>query len=385
MQDLQARCDRRSISGRAAAAPSRPRRSLLLFALLIVAARTDAATYCAATVGELQGALSAAAASIDYDEIRLVRGTYANPQTFVYQSGNNGWIFLGGGWEAGCTARTYDASVTVLDGGGTHQVLQMLFTVIGPAPFAPRLSVENLTVQNGAGPGFTRGGGISLSSFATAPAQAELWLENVIVRNSSGYFAGGADLYAERGMLRVSNSLFVDNSAPTSALGHLAMTVNATEAGNGQGVIIVNSTFVNGTCASQGGRGCGIGLNLPAGIRADVLNSVFSNNITSDINIEGGGTSGGTAFIDSSLVGGITGNLAPTITRAVTGPPGFVDAAAGNFRPRNDSPLLNRGLGVPNFYGYNNFDLDGGARVRSGVLDVGAYENQAFVFANGFE
>lgn len=103
------------------------------------------------------------------------------------------------------------------------------------------------------------------------------------------------------------------------------------------------------------------------------------------INIEGGGTSGGTAFIDSSLVGGITGNLAPTTTRAVTGPPGFVDAAAGNFRPRNDLPLLNRGLGVPNFYGYNNFDLDGGARVRTGVLDVGAYENLAFVFANGFE
>lgn len=359
---------------------------LVLYALLLLAgARAHAATYCVATVDELEDALFAAAESVDYDEIRLVRGTYANAFTFSYASYNSGWVFLGGGWEPGCTARIYEASATVLDGGGTHQVLRLSYLQTGPVAFAPRLAVENLEVRNGVASGFLRGGGISLQSFADAPAQAELWLENVIVRNCSGYFAGGADLYADRGMLRVSNSLFVDNDAPTSAFGHLAMTVNATEAGNGQGAIVVNSTFVNGTCASQGGRGCGISLNLPTGLRGDVLNSVFANNVTADVTIEAGGTSGGAAFIDSSMVPAVNGNIAPTITLPIAGTPGFVDAAAGDFRLRNDSPLIDRGLGVPAYYGYNFFDLDGRNRVRNGVPDVGAYENQVFVFADGFE
>jgi len=357
----------------------------LLLALLFGVAKAHAETYCAASVGEFQNALSAAAATIDYDEIRLVRGTYANPNTFVYGSANRGWMFIGGGWEPGCTARVYDASATVLDGGGTHQVLQMAYTVTGSTAFAPRFTVDNLTVQNGLGSGFVRGGGISMASFAAAPAQAELFIDNVIVRNSSGYFAGGVDLYAERGLARVVNSLFVGNSAPTSAFGHLSITINGSEAGNGQCTIIANSTFVDGTCASSGGRGCGIGVSASNGLRVDVLNSVFANNVTSDINIETYGTAAGTAFVDSSLVGTTGGTITPTITRAITGPPGFVDAAAGNFRLRNDSPLLNRGLGVPAFYGYNSFDLDGAQRVRNGVLDVGAFENQPFVFANGFE
>lgn len=357
-----------------------------LTGVALVASRAEAATYCAASVAELQNALSAAAATIDYDEVRLVRGTYSNPNPFVYNSANAGWIFLGGGWNPGCTARSLDASTTVLDGGGTHQVLQLAYTVQGPAASAPRLSVYNLTVRNGAGQGFVRGGGIAMASFAEAPAQAELFLDNVIVRDSSGYFAGGVDLYARRGLLRVSNSLFADNSAPTSALAHLALTVNGTEAANGQAIIVVNSTFVNGTCAASGGRGCGIGFILDTGLRADILNSAFANNAVSDINSEKPiGTTGGSVFVDSSLVNATSGNLAPVFTRPVAGSPGFVDAAAGDFRPRDDSPLLNRGLGVPNFYGYESYDLDGNQRVRNGVLDVGAYENQAFVFANGFE
>lgn len=362
------------------------RRALLVAALALSAAQAGAATYCAASVTELQNALSAAAASIDYDEIRLVRGTYANPSTFVYGSNNPGWIFLGGGWEPGCAARTLDATLTVLDGGGTHQVLQMAYTVQGAAALAPRLAVENVTVQNGVASGFVRGGGISMASFADAPAQAELWVENVIVRNSSGYFAGGVDMYAVRGMARVVNSLFVGNSAPTSAFGHLAITVNATEAGNGQVAIVANDTFVDGTCAGSGGRGCGIYIGLPNGTRGDVLNSVFANNAIADIGVEKpNGTAGGALFVDSTLATTFGGNVTPTIVRPIAGAPGFVDAAGGNYRLRNDSRLLNRGLGTPFFYGYNGYDLDGGLRVRGPALDVGAYENQIALLVDGFE
>ena len=62
-----------------------------LAGIALVASRAEAATYCAASVAELQNALSAAAATIDYDEVRLVRGTYANPGPFIYGSANAGW------------------------------------------------------------------------------------------------------------------------------------------------------------------------------------------------------------------------------------------------------------------------------------------------------
>ena len=344
---------------------------------------TVAAMYCVNNPTELQSALSAAAASSTDDEVRLVRGFYGPAQTLVYNSPNPGWIFVLGGYDVGCSGRSGDARTTVLDGGLARQVLQMTFNPPGATAQGPRIGVDNFTVQNGVGSGFVRGGGIALASYGTA--QAELWVDNLIVRNNSGYFGGGADLYAVRGLVRVANSLFVGNAAPTSAFGHLSTVVSNTDVGNGTGVIIANSTFVNGNCASQGGRGCGIGLALPTGIRADVINSVFWNNAISDLTIENGLTAGGSAFIDYSVVGGITGNLAPTISNPISADPGFVDAAGGDFHLRDSSALINRGLGAPPFYSFNGFDIDGNVRIRSATLDLGAYENQNVVFGNSFE
>ena len=342
-----------------------------------------AAVYCVNNPTELQSALSAAAASSSDDEVRLVRGVYGPAQTLVYNSQNPGWVFVLGGYDVGCGGRSGDARTTVLDGGLARQVLQMTFNPPGATAQGPRIGVDNFTVQNGVAAGFTRGGGIALASYGTA--QAELWVDNLIVRNNSGYFSGGINLYTERGLIRVANSLFDGNTAPSSAFGHLATVVNHTEAVNGTGVIIANSTFVNGSCAGQDGRGCGIGLSLPTGIRADVINSLFSNNAISDVNIENGLTTGGSASIDYSLVGAITGNLAPIITNPVSGDPGFVDAVGGDFHLRDNSALINRGLGVPPYYAFNSFDIDGNPRVRSAALDVGAYENQNMMFGNGFE
>jgi hypothetical protein len=354
---------------------------LLASAALAPAGAPLAAQYCAGSAAELQDALTAAAASTADDEVRVVRGFYGPAQPFNYTSTNAGWAFVLGGYDPGCAGRSLDARTTVLDGGLARQVLVMNFFPPGPTSSGPRYGVDNLTIQNGLGTGFTRGGGLAMSSPVTGSGQTEFWLDNLIVRNSSGYFGGGADLYAIRGLIRVANSLFDGNMAPTSAFGHLDAFVTTTEAGNGTGVIVLNSTFVNGTCLGNGGRGCGIGLNLPVGIRGDVVNCVFSNNTGSDVNIE----SGGSAFINYSSVSGFSGNVVPTVTNPVLGGPGFIDAPGGNFRPRDNSVLLNRGLGLPPFYASNGFDLDGNLRVRSGIPDVGAYENQGVLLINGFE
>jgi hypothetical protein len=364
------------------------KRSILLTLLIAGLAQTAnlwAVVHCVSTAVELQTALTAAAASGNDDEIRLVRGTYVPAQTLTYITTNPGWMFILGGYDVGCAGSpSLDARTTVLDGQGARRILLISFQP-GSDVNAPRLGINNLTVQNGVASEFGPGGGIAIESVNSGTGQTEVWLDNLIVRNNSGYFAGGINVYVSDGLVRVVNSLFYANTAPTSAFGHLAVSVAGSEAANGQGVIIANSTFVRGNCASQGGRGCGIGLLIHTGIRADILNSVFDNNVTGDVNIENGGTAGGSTFIDYSRASGFTGNIAPQVTHSIVDAPRFVDPAGGNFRLRNDSRLINRGLGAPPFYSFNGYDLDGNLRVRSGILDLGAYENQVTVFANGFE
>ncbi len=363
-----------------------------LLALVLPGPAVRAATYCVTTSAELQSALTAAAASPADDEVRVRQGVYVTfTATFTYTSQNPGWFFITGGWvEANgntCGAQVRNAASTVLTGSGQRQVLQINYLAASPPANGPRIGVDNLSIRDGLGVDFVRGGGLSIVS--TVDAYTELWVDNVIVAGSSGYFGGGANLYVARGLIRVANSLFTGNTAPTSAFGHLAAVVVATDVPSGDGIVIANSTFGHGTCMGQGGRGCGIGLNVAAGVRATVVNSLFTANAISDVNIEGGGGAlgTGTASANYSLIGTVTGTVPLTQTNALTGDPRFVDVANQDYRLRDDSPFINRGLGTLPVYGFQPSDIAGNLRVRFGALDPGAYENQTwdFLFANGFQ
>jgi hypothetical protein len=371
-------------------------RIAVMVGFLVGAASARATTYCVSNSTELQAALTAAAASTSDDEIRLRQGIYTPQQTFVYNSPNSGWAFLTGGWitanNDNCGQQVWNAAATILDGAGQHQVLQMLFTPPGAINSGPRYGVWNLSIRSGVGnlAQFQRGGGLQMQS--TADVQVEFWLDNVIVANNSGYFGGGADFYARRGLIRVANSVFTNNSAPNSAFGHFSAVVLTGDGPNG--VLIVNSTFANGQCAGQGGRGCGIGATLggpfSGAMRMDIINSLFFNNAVSDVNIEGAAVTGfgnGVAFANYSLVGTLTGNLPLTATNPLSGDPRFVDAPNQDLRLRDDSPMINRGLGTVPIYSYFGSDLTGAPRLRFSALDPGAYENQTwdFIFRNGFQ
>ena len=358
----------------------------------LTASTSQAATYCVTNVSELQAALTAAAASPADDEIKVRQGIYAVNQQLVYNSTNPGWAFITGGWfqvdQNNCAQQNRVAANTVLTGSGVHQVLAMIFNPPGTVSMGPRFGVQNLSIRDGYGDSatFQRGGGLAMASYADI--QAELWLDNVIVANNSGYFGGGADLYVRRGLIRIANSLFADNSAPTSAFGHFSAISLSGDGANG--VLIVNSTFANGQCAGNGTRGCGIGATLGGGIRMDIINSLFFNNPISDVNIEGaasGGFGNGAAFADYSRVAVTSGNLPLSASNALNGDPRFVDAPNQDFRLRDDSPFLNQGLGIVPIYGYLGQDLTGSLRNRFGALDAGAYENQTwdFIFASGFQ
>ncbi|MEO8959159.1 MAG: hypothetical protein ABI304_09460 [Rudaea sp.] len=368
--------------------------SLLLCGAMVLGATSPsiAATYCVTNVNELQAALSAAASSPADDEIKIQQGIYAASQQLIYNSPNPGWVFLTGGWiqvgASNCAEQVKSASNTILTGSGVHQVLAMFFNPPGSVPFGPRYGVQNLSIRDGFGDSttFQRGGGLQM--FSNIDVQVEFWLDNVIVANNSGYFGGGADLYVRRGLIRVVNSLFVDNSAPTSAFGHFSAIALTGDGPNG--VVIANSTLANGQCAGSGGRGCGIGVTLGGGIRMDIVNSLFFNNTVSDVNIEGGASGGfgnGTGYANFSRIGAVSGTIALSATNALVGDPRFVDASNQNFQLRDDSPFINRGLGTIPVYGYAGYDLSASLRTRFGTLDPGAYENQTwdFIFANGFQ
>jgi hypothetical protein len=360
---------------------------LLIAALPVSSAR--AATYCVGTAAEFQQALTAAAASAVDDDIRLKPGVYTYFQPFLYQSSTPHWVCISGGWSElngnACGQQIADAGATVLDGDNLRQILLMTFNPPANTTQLMRQWIHNLTFRNGRASGFARGGGLNMSANNVA---TEYWIDNVIFHGNSGYFAGAADFYLPRGLLRVVNSLFYDNAAPTSAFAHFSVTL--LEGETPFDVIVAYSTFVDGACPGSGGRGCGIGASLGATVRMDILNSLFWGNGISDMNVEGLTAAGfgvGTVFYDYSRVPITSGTITPSVTNALGDDPRFVDPNANDWRLQDDSPFIDRGLAPLPLYGQLSRDIANQPRVRFAAQDAGAFENQTRtkVFGDGFE
>lgn len=362
--------------------------------LAITATPAAGATFCVGTAAELRAALQSAQGPGD-DEIRIRAGTYAVDATLVYNNTQPGWLVVAGGYsEAGglpCGARTTNAGATVLDGQGQRQIMILAHQPPAGTTAGVRIYVENLTFANGVGSGFQRGGGLN-AFLQPASAINELWLENLVFRNNSGYFAGGLDASVANGMIRLVNSLFDLNSAPDTVFGHAALGLTASPPAYGRGIVVANSTFARGRCLGNTGgpRGCGLSIFTGAGVDSAIVNSVFFDNPIADLTTQIVSPNGNErVVVRDSLLPVDIGNLPRTIERPLGGDPRFVDPAAGDFALREDSPLLNRGvLPLPGVYPqFNGFDVAGGLRNRFGAIDVGALELQALdpVFRDGFE
>lgn len=362
--------------------------------LLLAGSTASAGTFCVGTVAELRSALQSAQAAGD-DEIRIRAGTYLVDATLVYNSTQPGWLVLGGGYaDAGgvpCNTRSPNAGTTVLDGQGQRQIMILAHQPPAGTTSGMRMYVENLTFANGVGSGFQRGGGLN-AFLLPASAVNELWLENLVFRGNSGYFAGGLDASVANGMIRVVNSLFDANNAPDSVFAHAALGLSASPAAYGSGIVVANSTFARGRCLGNTGgpRGCGISIFTGTGIQSAIVNTVFHDNPIADLTTQVSAPNGSERVaVTDTLMPVDIGNLPRSIERPVSGDPRFTDVAAGDFRPRDDSPLLNRGvLPLPGAYPqFNGFDIAGGLRNRLGAIDVGAIEVQNLdpVFRDGFE
>lgn len=330
--------DRRGRTPRAAAA--------LLAALSAFAALpgiAQAATFCVGTASELQAALNTAAGNGEHDTIRLRRGTYlgsSGPIAFTYTSSENFSLTLEGGWfgltPGGCNLRLDDAEDTVLDSGGNRSVLRLIAGVNSGASF----TVRNLTIRNGRGSsGGTDFGGLQVLGL---PLLGDITIDRVVFRDNHSDSIGGGLRAQTLGVLRVVNSLFDRNSCNAY---YCAADLSASAFAGGAGqprLLFIGNTVVRTACA---GANCGLGqVNIQTGTDFPsqylVGNSVFALNTGVDMVFQ---TATGTLRNSrwDSRVGtpqSMLSNLAPGAAA------GFVDAAAGDFRLRQESALVDAGF-----------------------------------------
>lgn len=89
-----------------------------------------------------------------------------------------------------------------------------------------------------------------------------------------------------------------------------------------------------------------------------------------------------TAFANCCFAPALTSSVAVSLsTNHITDDPQFADPLSGNYRVSPYSPCLN--TGATQRWMTNAVDLDGGRRIRYGIVDMGAYErfNQGAVYS----
>lgn len=330
----------------------------LMVALAIVstAAHADEQKFCVTTTSELRAALVAAsdggANQDDQVSIDLAAGTYSTADglgRFLYTNTSaTSSLHFWGGFNADCSIKTEDASLTVLDGNHATQVL-VLRNSTG------YVDLLNLTVQNGETD--QPGAGVAMNDVAST--SGDTLLRDLIIRNNhTSRSYGGFRAFAHGGhLLYFDNNLVVDNAADTGyGAGELF----------GEGVVYVRYDTVSDNTApgtDAGGVLCG---GAPD---CEIANSVFWANSNLDLYL----LSDAKMYFDDV---GVRGGSMPSVDdNPVSGDPLFVDPADGNYHLGNGSPLLAVSTYLDS--GTDN-DIEGHDLPLTGTTDVGAYLDTIF-------
>ena len=149
--------------------------------------------------------------------------------------------------------------------------------------------------------------------------------------------------------------------------------------GPGSSIYLTNDTIVGNTCTTSGCSITSIGDSSGAP-NAFVSNTIsYGNTATHDFYLY---FAGSVEFTNDDY-GSLNSTPSASSSANLIGvDPQFI--AADDFHLRSTSPLLRAATLVPPG-GLAVGDLEGNPRSVAGLVDIGAYENVDFIFANGFE
>jgi hypothetical protein len=348
--------------GKAGARPARW--TWLPAAAIVLAGPAQAALFCAHDATELQTALTTAGGNTQDNEVRIANGTFTTSAApFNFGTINGFALTIEGGYDAGCATQDPSPGRTVLDGAGLTRVLTIQTNGF--------VEVRHVTIQNASFGGSAGAGGqISLGIGNSGVA---VFADNV-VRDNASSFAGGGFTFLGNGTLYIQNNLFTGNSAPATA-------AFATNMGDGSTSYITNNTITDNTNTDADRPITAIGGSSPTAI-AYVTNTISYGNHGSglkDFYLYGFQTvqfvANDYTTIDGAAADGSGDNL-------IGVDPKF--AGADDFHLLSTSPLLRAGSLTP-AGGLPATDLEGNPRSVDNQVDIGAYENADFIFADGFE
>ena len=349
----------------------------LVAAVLATAAAgpIGAADFCPQNETDLRAALAAAQSNGQPDTIRLLATTYfTGGVKFSLLLSDTSDVTISGGWvNAGlflCAQQLGSAGATMLDAQGSSAVLEF-GQGTGPLANGTTLTLQNLTLRNG----LTAVNGESAALAMIGSVGQTLRVERVAILDSRqttavpNIFSNVVTL-AGYGDIYLVDSLFAGGQGTYANLAVFSYTDGAT-------VFLTNNTLL------LDGAPLAALLDAIAGSNYRRVN----NAILGTLNVN---SRTSTDLIQLYLLHNVgqwstffNYNLASNLNNLNGVDPGFV--GGGNYRPAAGSLLINRGLNAP-FGGVPGVDLDGGARVVFGTIDVGAYESTASaIFGNGFE
>ena len=346
---------------------------LVAFVLLPATIRSaHAAEFCATTATELQAALDSARNNGEDDTIKL-RARIYTPLTAdgfkVYSNEPFNLVIRGGYhyWNGNpCGLAFNSADLTVIDGGGIAALLR-----VSLSPPGGNLSLASMTFRNGIN---DSNGSPPVFLGTVVGYSGDIDLQRIVVRGNHSTYAFHA--YTE-GSVTVRNSAFIDNVITQA---YMSAAIFDSDGTSGTAKLTFVGNTAAGNTTQQTGNFARIKLWVKSGT-LDVYNNVFCGNADHDlqINVESG-VAATVAYNDICSSGVWGGAIAEVANLNVD--PGFV--GAGDYHLRGDSPLRDSGDNSPPG-GTDSIDAGGKTRVVFGTVDIGAYELQDLIFADGFD